>query len=136
MPQATKKSRLTIEGDRVLEIIDISPTQGVEEEDTSTIDAAENAYNPRIDIELGIPVVSMNLYDDPTDVGQAHIVLGANGLEIIWYPVGAATGDPRWTYSNCIITKDDPATVAYKGKYKRSVEFKANGGLIKDVVPV
>lgn len=135
MPQATKKSRLTISGDRVLEIIDISPTQGVEEEDTSVIDAAENDYNPRIDIELGIPIVSANMYKDPTDVGQQHISLGANGLDIVWYPVGPAVGNERWTYSNCIITKDDPGTVAYKGKYKRSVEFKANGGLVKDVVP-
>lgn len=135
MPQSTKKSRVTINGDRVLEIIDVSVTHPVEEEDTSTIDRAEDAYSPRIDIEDGVPEITMNMYDDITDVGQTHIVLSATGLTVVFYPTGQIAGHRRYTYSNCVVTQDDPPTVAFKGKYKRVVKLKANGGYVKDMVP-
>lgn len=135
MPQSTKKSRLTIAGDRVGDVIDVTDVRPVEEEDTSVIDRAEAAYAPRVDVEVGTPEATINLYDDPTDTGQAHIDLGASIGEVVWYPVGPETGNERRTYSDCIVTQDDPATVAYKGKYKRVVKIKANGGMVKDTVP-
>lgn len=135
MPKSTKSSRLTIAGDRVLEIIDVTDVRPVEEEDTSTIDRAEANYAPRVSVEGGIPEATLNMYDDPTDLGQAHIDLLAEIGTVVWYPYGEATGNERRTYSDCVVTQDDPATVAYKGKYKRVVKIKANGGMVKDTVP-
>lgn len=135
MPSSTKKARVTIAGDRVLEIIDVSVSHPVEEEDTSTIDRAEDTYAPRVEIEDGIPEITMNMYDDITDVGQAHIVQGATGLPVVYCPTGDIAGQRRFTYSNCVVVQDDLATVAFKGKLKRVVKLKANGGYVKDLVP-
>lgn len=135
MPLATKESRLTINGTRVLEIIDVTSTQPVEEEDTSTIDRAEDNYSTRTSIDKGTAELTINYYADDTDLGQAEIVLAVEGLDIVWYPTGDAAGKERYTYSNCLVSKADPNTVAYKGKFKKTATFKANGGLVIDRVP-
>jgi len=137
MPLSTKKSRLTIDGERCGDIIDWTPINhpSPEETDTSVIDRAEDAYAPRIEIEdVNPPEITINLYDDPTNLGQQKLVFGATGLDFVGYPTGPEVGKQMWTYSNCTVTGDDPGTIAYKGFFKRTIKIKAIGGLAKTVV--
>jgi len=61
--------------------------------------------------------------------------LGAAGIEAVLTPAGTASGMLRQTYSDCIVTEYPLQTIAYKGKLKRTLKLKANGGMIEDTIP-
>lgn len=135
MPAPMKKARLTIGGIRVGDVIDITPSQSIEEEDTSVIDRAEDDYAPRIDVEEGSAELTCNIYVDLTDPGQQLLSLGAKNLEAVLTPMGIETGMLRQTYAACIVTQYDLNTIAYKGRLKRTFKMKANGGMVEDTIP-
>ena len=135
MPLSTKKARITVDATRVGDVIDCTPSQSIEEEDTSVIDRAEANYAPRTDIEIGTAELSANIYVDLTDPGQSLLHLGKTGIDIVLMPAGIASGLLRQTYTDCIVTEFPIQTVSYKGRLKRTVKFKANGGMVEDTIP-